>query len=294
MVRLPPLAGLTLLVVVSSAAHAAPIEVQGHRGARARFPENTLPAFEHAVQVGADVLELDLVVSKDDRLMIGHDPILDPALCRRADGPLPAGVAVRSLSSAELEALDCGSQRHPRFPKQVLMPGAKMPTLEALLVWLKGSRLPGAKTVRLNLEAKSEPTHPELQPEPEAFAALILQVLKAHGFLERVVIQSFDYRILAAVQQKAPQVPTAILISENLLPLVEVARATGARIVSPSHEWITEAQVKALHQAGVKVVPWTANTPEVWDRLIGWRVDGIITDDPEALLAHLKAKGRRP
>ena len=133
-----------------------------------------------------------------------------------------------------------------------------------------------------------------MQPEQEIFAGLILKALKVHGFLDRVVIQSFDYRILAAVQQQAPQVPTAILISENLLPLVPVARATGARIVSPSHEWVTETLVKALHDAGVKVVPWTANTPEVWDRLIAWRVDGIITDDPEALIAHLKTKGRRP
>lgn len=294
MVRLPPLAGLTLLFAVSSPAAAAPVEVQGHRGARARFPENTLPAFEHAVQVGADVLELDLLVTKDDRLVIGHDPILDPALCRRTDGPIPAGLAVRSLSYAELEGLDCGGQRHPRFPKQTLVPGTKMPTFEALLLWLKSSKLPGAKTVRLNLEAKSEPTRPELQPEPEAFVALILQALTAHGFMDRVVIQSFDYRILTAVQQKAPQIPTAILISENLLPLVEVARATGARIVSPNHEWVTEPLVKALHGAGVKVVPWTANTPEVWDRLLNWKVDGIITDDPAALLAYLKAKGRRP
>lgn len=291
---MPPLAGLTLLFAVSSPAAIAPIEVQGHRGARARFPENTLPAFEHAVQVGADVLELDLVVSKDDRLIIGHDPILDPALCRRADGPIPPGLAVRSLRSSELFALDCGSQRHPRFPKQGLVAGAKMPALEELLVWLKSSKLPGAKSIRLNLEAKSEPTRPDLQPEPEVFAGLILQALKVHGFLDRVVIQSFDYRILAAVQRQAPQVPTAILISENLLPLVPVARATGARIVSPNHEWVTEALVKALHEAGVKVVPWTANTPEVWERLIAWNVDGIITDDPEALIAHLKAKGLRP
>ena len=170
MVLLPPIAGFTLLFVVSSPAAVSPLEVQGHRGARARFPENTLPAFEQAVQVGADVLELDLVVSKDDRLVIGHDPILDPALCRRANGPLPAGLAVRSLSYAELERLDCGGQRHPRFPKQTLAPGAKMPTLEALLAWLQSSKLPGAKSVRLNIEAKSEPPRPDLQPEPEIFA----------------------------------------------------------------------------------------------------------------------------
>lgn len=295
MLRLPPAVGLTLLFAVTSPALAAPRpEVQGHRGARARFPENTWPAFEHALLVGADVLELDLVVSQDDQLLIGHDPILDPSRCRWPDRPLKEGTRVRDLPLAELLTLDCGSLPHPRFPEQTRVPGARMPTLASLLEALQSSKLPQAKTVRLNIEAKIEPTRPDLSPSPEAFAGLILQTLDAHQFRSRVVIQSFDYRLLKAVQAKAKEVPTAILIGENLLPLAQVAEATGAAIVSPNHEWLTAEEVKALHLAKKKVVPWTANTVEVWERLIGWGVDGIITDDPGALIAYLKDRPRRP
>ena len=90
-----------------------PIQVHGHRGARAVLPENTMAAFEYAIDQGADAIEMDVVVTKDDVPVIFHDPILNPAICRSPGG----SDAIRELTFAELRDWDCGSLINPRFPR---------------------------------------------------------------------------------------------------------------------------------------------------------------------------------
>jgi glycerophosphoryl diester phosphodiesterase len=289
-----PTALLALAFLASAPRPAPRIEVQGHRGARALRPENTLPAFEYALEVGVDVLELDLVATQDDHLVVMHDPHLNPLLCVGPEGAaVPEGVAVRSLTLAQLKTYDCGAKQNPRFPKQVPVPGPRVPTLEALLEHVEASRHPAARKVAFNIELKLEPGRPELYPTPERFAELVLAPLKARGLLERVVIQSFDHRPLAAVKARAPKVKVAMLLSDNFPNPVAIARDLKAAIISPHHEWMTRDAVAALHAAGVKVVPWTANDEAAWARLVDMGVDGIITDDPAALIAYLKGRGLR-
>lgn len=288
-----------LLAVPAGAAPAsAParsIEVHGHRGARALRPENTLPAFEHALAVGADVLELDLVVTYDDALVVLHDPVVDPERCTGRRGErLRAPFVVRQHTLAALKLLDCGGLPNPRFPRQEPQPGTPVPTFGEVLAHVAASSHPGAAKVRFNVEAKTVPGRPELSPPPERFAALIVAELKARGALERAILQSFDHRLLVEAKKLEPKLRTAALVGKtHPVDLVAVARSAHADLLSPHHEWITKDDVDALHAAGVQVVPWTANAPEEWDRLIALGVDGIITDDPAALIAHLKAKGLR-
>lgn len=293
------LAVLTLMSVAAPRpAPAAPteprIEVQGHRGARAMRPENTLPAFGYALEVGADVLELDVVVTRDDRLVVAHDPHVSPALCTGPKGrPVPEGLAIRSLTLAELRRFDCGAKKNPRFPEQVPAPGARIPTLEEVLDFVAKHEAPAAKTVGFNIETKIEPAHPELFPTPARFAGLLVQTLEAKAVVDRAVVQSFDARPLRAVRAKNPKIRIAMLISDNAPPLVPIAKDLGAAIISPHHEWITKAAVAELHAAGVRVVPWTANDEAAWARLVKMEVDGIITDDPARLIAYLKRRGLR-
>jgi len=117
--------------------------------------------------------------------------------------------------------------------------------------------------------------------------------VRARGMQARVSIQSFDHRILAEVRKQAPTVALAALIGKCLPDLVALNSNLKAEIISPSKDWITIADVEALHKAGTRVVVWTANTPEEWDRLIDMKVDGIITDDPAALIDYLKARKLR-
>ncbi|MFH1807918.1 MAG: glycerophosphodiester phosphodiesterase family protein [Pseudomonadota bacterium] len=296
----PPLLVATLLSATTvNTMHAATtsrpraIEVQGHRGARARFPENTLPAFAHALQVGVDVLELDVVVTADDQLLVMHDPVVSTVLCRHRDGTAVApDTALRSLRLVQAQALDCGAVQNPRFPAQSTSPGTPPPSLVQVFELLRSSPAPAARTVRLNIEAKSVPGRTDLSPPPDRFARLVVDSLQDHGMVSRAVLQSFDHRILIEAKKFEPALTTAVLIDETLPDLVAVARAAGAAIVSPHQDWITATEVHACHAAGLRVIPWTVNEEKSWRRMLELDVDGIITDDPEALIAFLKVHQR--
>ncbi len=270
------------------------IEVHDHRGARALRPENTIAAFDHALALGVDVLELDLGVTVDDQVVVLHDQTVNRERCRDTRGKPPrADLAVRSLTLAQLQSFDCGSQRHPRFPRQQPVPGARIPTLEQVLSLVQRSRHPAARRVQLNLETKIVPGLPALAPTPRHFVKLVVKLLTRHKLLRRSMLQSFDHRTLRAAARLAPGLRRVALIGQSRPDLVAVSRAARARTVSPHHRWITAGDVKRAHRAGIRVVPWTANRPADWTRLIKLGVDGIITDDPAALILYLKRQGLR-
>jgi len=273
----------TILLLCGVMPAAERILVHGHRGARAVYPENTLPAFEYAIKQGADVLEMDLAVTKDGVLVISHDPHINPEICT---GPHP-GIAIHQLTLAELKQYDCGALKNPRFPSQRPVPGTRIPTLDEVL------NLAPSGTFQFNIETKSFPDHPELTPTPEVFAHLLLDQIRKHKVEPRVIMQSFDFRTLHAMKKLAPEIRLAALYEGSPRPFVEIAKEAGATIISPFYELVTPEQVKASHAAGLEVVPWTANTPQAWQTLIGAGVDAIITDDPAALIGYLKAHGLR-
>ena len=260
-----------------------PVQVHGHRGARAVLPENTLPAFEYAIDQGVDAIEMDVMLSKDDVPVISHDPILNLAICRSPSGHRHI---VRMLTFAELREWDCGSLVNPKFPRQQPVPGARMPSLdEVLALAARGSFL-------FNIEAKMY--RPELDPPPGYFAQRLLESIDRRNLRARVIVQSFDFRILIAMKQLAPEIRMAALYEDGRLgDFVSIARTAGTLIVAPEQGLVTAAEVTAAHHAGLLVIPWTANTPRQWDALLAAGVDGIITDDPAALLAYLKKKGLR-
>jgi glycerophosphoryl diester phosphodiesterase len=266
------------------------VEIQGHRGARAVLPENTLPAFRHAIEVGADVLELDVHVTKDDQLIVTHDPQISRDTCLTPSGTrVDQDVLIRSLTLAEAQAYDCGSLPNPRFPRQRAVPGTRMPSLIEVLELARKS----GPTLRVNVEAKSIPGRPDAYPSPERFAQLLVDTLAAHGMTARATLQSFDHRILKAAHARAPKLVLAALVEENFVDHAAVVRAAHAQILSPPHLWIDAGVVRDMHTIGVRVVPWTANTEADWARLIGWGVDGIITDDPAGLAQYLRSRGLR-
>ncbi|HBY62907.1 MAG TPA: glycerophosphodiester phosphodiesterase [Solibacterales bacterium] len=265
--------------------HAAPrILVHGHRGARAVLPENTLPAFEHAIEAGADVLELDMAVTKDNVVVVSHDPELNPKICR---GPAGLSRVIRELTFAQLQQFDCGAAANPDYPKQRAVPGTRMPALDEVLA------LSRRGAFEFNIETKIFKDKPEYTPPPEEFTRLVVEVVRKHKLEKRVILQSFDFRTLAACQKIAPEIRRSALYALGMKDFVEIARESGAPIVSPHHMLVTRGRVDEAHKAGLQVVPWTANQPKEWDKLIDAGVDAIITDDPAALIAHLKARGLR-
>ncbi len=259
------------------------ILVHGHRGARAMRPENTLPAFEYAIGIGVDVLELDMAVTSDNVLVVSHDPYLEPPVC---SGPQPKAT-IRELTLAQVRQWDCGKIRNPGFPNQTPVPGTRMPTLDEVFA------LAPRGEFHFNIETKSFPDHPELAPPPRDFARLVLALIRKHHLESRVLLQSFDFRTLQAMKELAPEIRRVALYEGTDRDFVSIAHQAGANMVSPQFKLVTPENVRAAHDAGLQVVPWTANTPVDWDKLIEAQVDAIISDDPAALISHLKEKGLR-
>ena len=285
LLRKPPLRQMPLLQrllrVRGNADHRLML-VHGHRGARAVLPENTLPAFEYAIGVGVDVLELDLAVTKDNVLVVCHDPHVNPVICKDA----PPNLAIRQLTLAELRRFDCGALKHPNFPKQKPVPGTRIPTLDEVLA------LASRGTFDFNIETKIFVGRPELTPSPDEFARLLLDAVRKRNLLRRVIVQSFDFRTLHATKKLDPTVRLSALYEGPPKPFVGIAREAGATIVSPNISLVTKAEVHAAHRAGLQVVPWTANTRQDWQRLMNCDVDAIISDDPAELIAFLREQGR--
>jgi glycerophosphoryl diester phosphodiesterase len=253
------------------------IEVHGHRGARALRSENTLAGFEYAIAAGVDAIEMDVAVTRDNVVVVSHDPALEGPLCV---GPASAGerAVIRESSFEQVRQWDCGSVRHPDFPCQVTVPGARIPSLDEVF------RLAG--TFRFNVEIKSFPEHPDLAPEPAEFARLVVESIRKHGVEARVIVQSFDFRVLHAVRKLAPEISLAALFEDDR-DFLETAKEAAAAIVAPLHTLVTAEKARRAHAAGIGVIPWTANTEADWERLAGAGVDGIITDDPAGLIEYL-------
>jgi glycerophosphoryl diester phosphodiesterase len=264
------------------------IQVQGHRGARGNRPENTLPAFDYALALGVDVLELDLVVTGDRQVVVGHDPVLNPQICLDFDGkPLTRRVQVSELTLSELKRFDCGTLKHPRFPGQEPVPGTLMPTLGEFFQFLEESPRPKARTVALNIELKVDPEHPEWTVDRRLFVDLVLELIARYGVRDRVNLQSFDFETLQVVRAADATLVTAYLTETSQEDRIARTLACGASILSADFDLLTEQEVQRARTAGLKVIPWTLNQEAEWKRAVVWGVDGIITDYPGELLKFL-------
>lgn len=267
----------------------AEIVVHGHRGARTSMPENTIPAFEFAIQQGVDVLEMDMAVTKDNVIVLSHDSALDKKICT---GPEGMTNVIRELTLSQVKQWDCGSKVNPDYPKQKVISGTRVPTLDEAFAATK--RAP----VEYNIETKINPKKPELAPSPEEFVRLFLEVVRKHQLESRVILQSFDPRTLVAMNKINPKIRLSVLKPTGPLDAfsnwVEACKEAGdAKIISPHYLTITKGRVEEAHQAGLQVVAWTANEPDQWEKLVEQNVDAIITDDPEGLIAWLKEKKLR-
>jgi len=260
------------------------MDLQGHRGARGLLPENTLPAFQRALELGVDTLELDCGVTKDGVVVAHHDRRLNPDVARGPDGNWIAspGPTIRSLTFAELQRYDVGrlrpgSEYARRFPHQTPVDGTRIPRLEEVLQF---------KT-RFNIETKISPDAPEETVGPEEFARLLIQeIRKAKA---KATIQSFDFRTLKIVEREAPEIETAYL-TNGAHSDPEKVHAAGAKVWSPNFQDLTQAKLEAARALKMKVVVWTVNERADILSMLDMRVDGIITDYPDRVLAESKRR----
>ncbi|TNJ39018.1 glycerophosphodiester phosphodiesterase [Chlorobaculum thiosulfatiphilum] len=262
-------------------------EIQAHRGARAFYPENTLQAFCKAVDLGCRVIELDLNVSRDLRVVVSHDPWVNLLLAGEASRR-----SLYSMSYEEIAQFDCG-EPSPDFPLQQRVRAVRPELHEvfsALEAHLRRAGRPGEMIC--NLEVKS---WPELDgtahPPPGEYAALVTRQIAASGFERRVRLQSFDARIIAEAKRLMPALSYGLLVEErSAFDVFPERPGFVPEYVNPRCDLVDEALVAWLHGLGAKVVAWTVNRPEEMLRMKRFGADGIITDHPEIAL-HLPGLG---
>ena len=306
---------LLLAIAALAAAPSHAFDLQGHRGARGLAPENTLPAFERALQVGVTTLELDVGVTADGVVVVSHDPYLNPAITRDAAGRWLEGKGplLRNLTWAQLQAYDVGRIKADTpyattFSAQEPRDGARVPSLAQLFDLVKAGN---ADHVRFNIETKIDPRQPADTVPPAQMVQALLKVIRDAGMTRRVSIQSFDWRTLQMVQVLEPAIPTVYLTVQTAnndntqgglwtadLQLADhggsvprLVKAAGGKVWSPNAGALTEAAVKEAQGLGLQVIPWTVNSPADMERIVGWGVDGLITDYPDRLREVLARRG---
>lgn len=261
-------------------------ELQGHRGCRGYYPENTIPAFIHALELGANTLEMDVVISKDSQVVVSHEPWFAPEFCSKPDGSPVLGDELLYLYLMDYDSIrkyDCGKRGNPKFPQQKAMPAYKpllRDVIDSVKVWCKSN---GKRFPYLNIETKIEPGwENRLTPSPDTFMIYLYQELERSGVKNLSCIQSFDVRTLQYLQTIDGAMTTALLIDNNN-PVEFNLSQLGflPSIYSPDHKYVTPEMIAKMRELGMRIIPWTVNEKADIQKMVDMGVDGIISDYPD-------------
>lgn len=269
------------------------LDVQGHRGCRGLMPENTIPAMLKAVELGVTTLELDVVITKDQQVVLSHEPFFNHEITTKPNGELVSEAEEKKLNIFEMvleevSRYDVGMRAHPRFPDQVKLKVAK-PSLQAVFDSVKAYCNQTGKPIPFfNIETKSNPaTDNVYHPSPAVFVDLLMGVIAKKGMQEKTMIQSFDFRTLQYLHQKYPTMATVALVEGfDRTPFEGQLDKLGftPTVYSPNYALVDSNLIVACKQKNIRLIPWTVNDTADMKRMKSLGVDGIITDYPDRLL----------
>lgn len=265
------------------------IDIQGHRGCRGLQPENTIPAFLKAIDLGVNTLELDVAITKDNVVLVSHEPYMNPEICLDANGkeiPNEEGKSynIYEMTFDSLKKYDCGSKLYSRFPEQEKLKTYK-PSLDEVI---KVSKKQNPR-IKFNIEIKYEPSYKDVYaPEPKKFVALVLDIIEKNDAFKSVNLQSFDLSILEEIKKQSPEMKIALLVDWNEGIWNKISKMSyKPEIVSPYFQLLDKKVVKRLNAEHFKIIPWTVNEVDDMKTMIALKVDGIITDYPDRLIKIL-------
>lgn len=259
-------------------------DYQGHRGCRGLMPENTIPAFLKAIDLYVTTLEMDVVITKGQQVIVSHEPFFNHEITTKPDGSFieesnERNYNIYQMTYAETQRYDVGLKPHPRFAQQQKI-AAHKPLLSDVIDTVEALR----SSMFYNIETKTKPaTDGVFHPKPDVFVNLLMDVIKSKHIQNRVIIQSFDIRTLQYLHLKYPKIRTALLIEDFDKRSLDVQlKDLGfvPTIYSPENSLVTVQLVKACKNIGVKLIPWTVNDANKIDSLKAMGVDGIISDYP--------------
>jgi glycerophosphoryl diester phosphodiesterase len=280
---------LFLMAALSSFAQKnnPPFDIQGHRGARGLKPENTIPAFLTGLDSGVTTLEMDVVITKDKKVVVSHDPWISPEICLDPEGnKLKAKdkkLIIYTMTYDQVSRYDCGSAGNEKFPEQQKIHTSK-PLLSDVIVAVENHIKSFTQyDVDYNIEIKSDKKEDgKSQPSPEEFSDLVYELVDQYIPLDRVIIQSFDFRVLKYWHKKYPEIRLSALV-DNLKTIDENLSDLGftPAIYSPEYKLLSRDEIIHCHVLKMRVIPWTVNEVKDMLELKTWNVDGFITDYPD-------------
>jgi len=263
------------------------VEFQGHRGCRGLMPENTIPAFIKALEY-VQILELDVVVSKDNKVIVSHDPWIEANICSHPDGRAiteaeEKQLKILDLDYLEIKTFDCGRRGNPKFPNQEKLPAYKPSLIDMVSEVDQHCKDHGISLPFYDIEIKSKAAwYDDYTPQPEVYVKLILAELYKLGIEARCNLQSFDVNILEEVHKQDPKIMQAYLI-ENLHGFEKNMNKLSFTpdIYSPYYKFVTKKLAAKVHDKEMRLIPWTVNEIKDMEKMIEAGVDGIITDYPD-------------
>jgi len=263
---------------------------QGHRGCRGLMPENTWPAMRTALDLGVTTLEMDASITKDEKVILSHEPFFNHEIATKPDG-IPVTkeeeklLNIHQMNYADAARYDVGMRIHPKFPRQQKLAVSK-PLLAAVIDSVKQYMITSKRPWPFfNIETKtSTATDNIYHPAPARFVDLLMGVVREKEIEQWTIIQSFDFRTLQYLHIHYPSIQTAMLIEGNdKRSLDEQIKALGftPTIYSPYYALVTDDLVKACHRKQIRIIPWTVNEKDKIESLKKMGVDGIISDYPD-------------
>ncbi len=307
---------MTLLAALLVALPLHAFDLQGHRGARGLLPENTLAAFQKALDLGVDTIECDMAITKDGVVVIHHDLWLNPDTTRGPDGKWldGRGPAISELTFAELQKYDVGrikpgTDYAKTFSAQQPVDGARIPRLADLFDLVKKS---GNSRVGFDCETKVSPLERAATRPVEEFTRMAIAEIRKAGMATRTMVQSFDWSTLQQIQKEAPEIRTMYLTSPRTLSsppggapspwlagfnpeqhggsVPKAVKAANGKIWAPNQTYLTPALLAEARALGIIVIPWTVNETAMMNKLLDMGVDGIISDRPDLVQIELKKR----
>ncbi|ODN41808.1 glycerophosphodiester phosphodiesterase [Piscirickettsia litoralis] len=319
---------LLALTLTSFALNTHALEIYGHRGARGLSPENTIPAYNTALRLGVNYVDMDITMTKDGVLVVSHDLTLNPNITRNHKGlwipakkpPFINTLTLKQVQSYDVGAIKPGTNYSKLFSEQYPVAHTQIPTLKHVIEYVKAI---AGDQVGFQIEIKTDPAQRNASATPKQFATALAKLLKEEKITNRTEVQAFDWPCLIALQKINPNIKTAYLTEDdsraqmmsdnpkiaglwtggyllknydNSIP--KMIHALGGKLWDPEDRELTQQSLQQAHKLGLKVVVWSdpvatgkAFDAKMMEKMISWGVDGIITDRPDELRGLIAARG---
>ena len=286
MLLMIPMAAFSLF----ASAQSIKIDLQGHRGCRGLMPENTIAAMLHSIDLGVTTLEMDVVITKDKKVILSHETFMNPEIATPPNGqqfssPKDKSYNIYQMTHEEVSKWDVGMKLHPKFPTQKKMPATKPLLSDVIAVVEEYVKLHHLKPLNYNIETKCSPASDGIShPAPDEFVALLVDVITKGNVANRTTIQSFDKRSLQVLHQAFPAIKTSYLIDgSNKKTPEELIVELGFQpsFLSPAYAIINKQYIEACKKLKLKLIAWTVNEEKDIEKMAALGVDGIISDYPD-------------